>query len=85
MVIFGSEHVVQLIAITPLLRRYQVKVTNSIATKIKSDWSPPNVELVHWDGKLMDTLNTEFAVQERLPILISGRFIVIHFSHDCLF
>ena len=44
----------------------------SLANKIKESWVPPTVGVLHWDGKLMDTLDNEFAVEERLPILLSG-------------
>ena len=38
--------------------RYKVEVSNSIAQKIKDNWKPPRVGLLHWDGNLMDTLDT---------------------------
>ena len=51
--------------------RYKVEGCNTIAQKLKENWKPPKVGLVHWDGKLMDTLDT-FSEEERLPILLSG-------------
>ena len=44
----------------------------TIASKIKESWVPPTRGIVHWDGKLMDTLDNKNAVEERLPILLSG-------------
>ena len=38
-------------------QKYSVEVHNTIAQKIKRDWKPPEIALVHWDGKLMLTLN----------------------------
>ena len=44
----------------------------TIASKIKESWVLPTRGIVHWDGKLMDTLDNEYAVKERLPILLFG-------------
>ena len=46
-------------------------ICNVISNKIKDEWAPPDVGLVHWDGKLMSTLDGD-AKEERLPILVSG-------------
>ena len=51
-------------------QRYSVEVHNTIAQKIKRDWKPPEIALLHWDGKLMLTLDG--AKKERLPVLLSG-------------
>ena len=51
--------------------RYSVEVHNTIAQKIKSDWVPPGIGLLHWDGKLMETLDGA-SKEERLPVLLSG-------------
>ena len=39
---------------------------------IKDAWEPPVVLALYWDGKLMNTLGNKAAVEERLPILVSG-------------
>ena len=47
-----------------------------MATSIKQNWISPEVGLVHWDGKLMATLNNaETLKQERLPILLSSNSV----------
>ena len=51
--------------------RYSIEVHNTIAQKIKKDWKPPAVALLHWDGKLMLTLDGG-NLEERLPTLLSG-------------
>ena len=51
--------------------RYSIEVHNTIAQKIKKDWKPPAVALLHWDGKLMLTLDGA-NLEERLPTLLSG-------------
>ena len=35
-------------------------------------WTPPAVSLVHWDGKLMSTLDGA-GTEERVPVLLSGQ------------
>ena len=52
--------------------RYRVESVVNIATKIKESWEPPKRSIVHWDGKLMDTLDNEYAVEERLHVLLSA-------------
>ena len=52
--------------------RYRVESVVNIATKIKESWEPPKRGILHWDGKLMDTLDNEYAVEDRLPVLLSG-------------
>ena len=52
-------------------QRYRVETVNTIAEKIKENWAPPSIANLHWDGKLMDTLDGA-SKQERLPVLISG-------------
>ena len=42
------------------------------ASHIKESWNPPDVTLVHWDGKLLDSLENDPNKEERLPILVSG-------------
>ena len=51
--------------------RYRTQSNNSIANKIHSDWLPPAKAVIHWDGKLMATLDSS-EQEERLPILLSG-------------
>ena len=43
----------------------------TIADKIKQEWKHPVIGLLHWDGKLMDSLDGG-SKEERLPILVSG-------------
>ena len=52
--------------------RYKVEASNSIALKINDNWKPPRVDLLHWDSKLMNTLDTSIKQEERLPTLLSG-------------
>jgi hypothetical protein len=51
--------------------RYRTQSNNSIANKIRNDWVPPAKAVIHWDGKLMTTLDSS-EQEERLPILLSG-------------
>ena len=51
--------------------RYNSEVKNKIVENIKSDWTPPRIDLLQWNGKLMLTLDG-FRKEERLPVLISG-------------
>ena len=51
--------------------RYNSEVRDKIVENIKSDWTPPRIGLLQWDGKLMHTLDG-FCKEERLPVLISG-------------
>ena len=50
--------------------RYRENAQSSIANKLH-DWRPPGVSLVHWDGKLMSTLDGA-GTGERVPVLLSG-------------
>ena len=38
-------------------QRYRVETSNSIDKTVKTNWTPPPVGLVPWDGKLMETLD----------------------------
>lgn len=51
--------------------RYKLEAANSIVKSLEESWKPPPVGLVHWDGKLMDTLDNS-GKEERLPVLLSG-------------
>ena len=50
--------------------RYRENAQSSIVKKLH-DWRPPAVSLVHWDGKLMSTLDGA-GTGERVPVLLSG-------------
>jgi len=54
------------------LFRYQIASAQTIADEVKNSWKPPKVGIVHWDGKLMETLDNKYGVEERLPVLLSG-------------
>ena len=51
--------------------RYKLETIQTISEKISKNWKPPLVANLHWDGKLMDTLDGSTKT-ERLPILLSG-------------
>ena len=51
--------------------RYRTSVIPDISDKIKSEWAPSSRMTVHWDGKLMATLNSD-GIDDRMPILVSG-------------
>ena len=53
------------------IERYKVETVTKIYEDIQENWTPSNVSLIHWDGKLMDTLDSSMK-SERLPILLSG-------------
>jgi len=44
----------------------------TIAEAIKDQWVPPPVGNLHWDGKIMQCLETKYEAVERLPVLVSG-------------
>ena len=58
---------------------YRLEATQSIAQEIKTNWKPPAKGIVHWDGKLMQTLDG-VGKEERLPILLSGEYLIILLS-----
>ena len=51
--------------------RSQNETLEKIHEQIKDNWKPPQISCLHWDGKLMDTLDGR-CKEERLPILLSG-------------
>ncbi len=56
--------------------KYRLQATNCIAQEIKENWKPPHKGILHWDGKLMETLDG-IGKEERLPVLISGKVITL--------
>ena len=52
-------------------QRYRVETVKTIVDKIEENWTPPSIANLHWDGKLMATLDGA-SQQERLPVLLSG-------------
>ena len=55
---------------------HRLEAIRSIAEEIKKNWRPPTKGIVHWDGKLMQTLDG-CGKEERLPILLSGVYLKI--------
>ena len=51
---------------------YRAEAIRSIADEIKRSWKPSQILTVHWDGKLMKSLQVAGETQERLPVLVSG-------------
>ncbi|XP_076032948.1 uncharacterized protein LOC143020416 [Oratosquilla oratoria] len=51
--------------------RYRASIMSELSLKNKDDWHPSDKVLVHWDGKLMDTLDS-ISTDDHLPILVSG-------------
>ena len=51
--------------------RYKVEGVNRSVEHMRSEWTPPEVGLLHWDGKQMSTLDGG-GEEERLPVLLSG-------------
>ena len=45
-----------------------------MAEEIKEKWECPDAVILHWDTKLIETLESKFAKEERLPILVSGKY-----------
>ena len=54
--------------------RYKTEASSSIVTQIRDSWTAPAVGLLHWDGKLMETLRNKYRKEERLPVSISGTY-----------
>ena len=65
----GDTSKINLSASTAL--RYRSAVIPDITKQIKAQWNPSPRMLVHWDGKLMSTLDSK-DTDDRLPILVSG-------------
>ena len=55
------------------------KAVEDIAEYIRSSWEVPDIGVVHWDGKLVSSLQNKNEKQERLPILLSGMLRVLYF------
>ena len=43
-----------------------------MSEKIKNNWKPSRISALHWDEKLMQTLDNQYIKEERLPVLLSG-------------
>ena len=52
-------------------QRYRTETAQKLSEQIAATWKPPSVANLHWDGKLMQTLDAS-STTERLPILLSG-------------
>jgi hypothetical protein len=52
--------------------RYCDSAVSAMAERIKAEWTPPIPATLHWDGKLMETLEDKYTKVERLPVLLSG-------------
>jgi len=52
-------------------KRYRLEAVQTISEKIAENWTILTVANLHWDGKLMDTLDGSTKI-ERLLILLSG-------------
>ena len=53
--------------------RYRINTATEIMSDIKKEWTPPeHAAGIHWDEKLMSTLDDKYSYEERLPVLISG-------------
>ncbi|KAL7639231.1 UNVERIFIED_CONTAM: hypothetical protein RMT77_010765 [Armadillidium vulgare] len=51
--------------------QYRASVLPHISKQIKDKWNPSPKMVVHWDGKLMATLDSK-DTDDRLPVLVSG-------------
>ena len=51
--------------------QYQTSVLPHISQQIKDKWNPSPKMVVHWDGKLMASLDYK-DTDDRLPVLVSG-------------
>ena len=51
--------------------RYRLESVSHISQQIKVQWQPSSLLAIHWDGKLMKSLETKNK-EERIPILVSG-------------
>ena len=52
--------------------QYRVKTSHKGAVDIKKNWKPPQKALLHWDGKMMQTLDVGNELEDRMPVLVSG-------------
>ena len=52
--------------------RFRLKAAKEMSEKIKQNWAPPRISVLHWDEKLMSTLDNQYIQEERMPVLISG-------------
>ena len=44
-----------------------------IAEVVREGWVAPQPAAIQWDGKIMEDLKDKYQVDDRLPILISGK------------
>ena len=55
-----------------LVSRYLTPLIKNFADDIKQSWTSPKVGNLHWDSKLMQSLQNKHKEVERLPVLVSG-------------
>ena len=55
----------------PICSSARKTISNEIAQRVREDWVPPAVGIVHWDGKLMPSLQGGSSKEERLPVLVT--------------
>ena len=66
------------------IQRNRVKQAEFLAEQIKEKWVCPDAIVLHWDTKLIETLESKFIKEERIPILVSGKFFAINMLLNCL-
>lgn len=54
------------------LDRFDRRVCLQLCEDIKDSWKPSEVMAVHWDGKLVCTLDNKYKKEERCAVLVSG-------------
>ena len=59
--------------------RCRIATAEKYAEVVKEGWICPKPAAVHWDGKIMNDLESQYKQKDRLPILVSG-----HHTHKLL-
>lgn len=52
--------------------RFRLAASREMAEAIKDQWIPAPISVLHWDEKLMETLDDKYLLDERMPVLLSG-------------
>jgi len=54
--------------------RSRRKVVCKLATAVRSNWKPPKLCTLHWDGKLTPTLTNHRVTEERVTVIVGDAF-----------
>ena len=55
-----------------LLCRARTRAHSKNADELKENWRAADFCCVHWDGKMMISLDSKYKLEDRLPVIVSG-------------